>query len=323
VSHVRVLGTGGTISSRSGEEYRGATASDDAALLVGEAGGRIEVCATDVLKTGSYLLTFADLRVLQRAVAEALADEDCAGVVITHGTDTMEESAFLLDLVHDSPKPVVLTGAQRTADSPAPDGPGNLNDAITVAASPAMRGCGVLICFAGEVRSARGTRKARTWSLSAFDGGTVVATVRDQQLHQVAVPRRFPPLPAPGERFDRTRVEVVPCYLGATPGVLSHVIDEGADAIVLAGTGIGNAGIGFGEQVERATRAQIPVVLSTRVASGPTVPVYGNGGGVDLVDAGAVASGDLNAYQARILSALLVANGASADGFREQFYCYV
>lgn len=323
MTHVRVLGTGGTISSRFGSGLQGATTSDGAARLVGEAGGGVEVRATDVLRTGSYLLTFADLRVLQRAVAAALADEDCAGVVITHGTDTMEESAFLLDLVHDSPKSVVLTGAQRTANSPAPDGPGNLGDAIVAAASPAMRDCGVLICFAGEVRSARGTRKARTWSLSAFDGGTVVATVRDRRLHSVAVPRRFPPLPAPGERFDRTRVEVVPCFLGAGPGVLAHVIDEGVDAVVLAGTGIGNAGLGFGEQVARATGAGIPVVLSSRVAWGPTVPVYGNGGGVDLVDAGAVASGELNAYQARILTALLVAAETPASDFGDRFRSYI
>ena len=102
---------------------------------------------------------------------EALADDDCVGVVVTHGTDTMEETAFLLDLVHISEKPVVLTGAQRAADSSHPDGPDNLADAVAAAANPALRECGVLVCFAGKVRSARGVRKTQTWELTAFDGG--------------------------------------------------------------------------------------------------------------------------------------------------------
>ena len=101
------------------------------------------------------------------------------------------------------------------------------------------------------------------------------------------------------------------------------MVDEGVDAVVLAGTGIGNAGLGFGEQVARATGAGIPVVLSSRVAWGPTVPVYGNGGGVDLVDAGAVASGELNAYQARILTALLVAAETPAGDFGDRFRNYI
>lgn len=321
--HVRLLGTGGTISSRSVGGRSGATATDSAARLAGGVGGDVEVRATDLLRTGSYLLTLADLRLLHEAVAGALVDDDCLGVVVTHGTDTMEESAFLLDLVHDSGGPVVLTGAQRTADSPCPDGPGNLQDAIVTAAAPAARDCGVLICFAGEVRSARGARKTRTWALSAFDGGTLVATVRRGLLHPLAVPRRFPPLPAPDERLDRVRVELVPCFLGAEPELLAHVIDRGVDAVVLAGTGIGNAGLGFREQVERATDAGIPVVLSSRVPWGPTAPVYGAGGGADLVRAGAVASGELNAYQSRILAALLVAAGTTADDFAERFTAYI
>ena len=115
--YVHILGTGGTISSRT-REGAGATATDGAASLAETL--TAEVRTTDVLTTGSYLLTFADLRILVKAAQEALADDDCVGVVVTHGTDTMEETAFLLDLVHTSDKPVVLTGAQRAADSSHP-----------------------------------------------------------------------------------------------------------------------------------------------------------------------------------------------------------
>lgn len=316
--YVHILGTGGTISSRT-REGAGATATDGAASLAGTI--TAEVRTTDVLTTGSYLLTFADLRLLSGAVQEALADDDCAGVVVTHGTDTMEETAFLLDLVHTSDKPVVLTGAQRAADSSHPDGPDNLADAVAAAASPALRECGVLVCFAGQVRSARGVRKTQTWELAAFDGGALVAEMRDGEAHVLARPRRYPPLPLPTESFDEVRVEIVPCFLGATPRVLAQVIDDGADGIVLAGTGIGNAGAGFVDEVARAVAAGIPVVLASRVAWGPVKPVYGNGGGVDLVGAGAVPSGDLNASQSRMLMALLLGKGVG-EGFAEKFLSY-
>mgnify|MGYP000845815530 FL=1 len=316
--YVHILGTGGTISSRT-REGAGATATDGAASLAEML--TAEIRATDVLTTGSYLLTFADLRILVKAVQEALADDDCVGVVVTHGTDTMEETAFLLDLVHTSDKPVVLTGAQRAADSSHPDGPDNLADAVAAAASPALRECGVLVCFAGQVRSARGVRKTQTWELTAFDGGTLVAEMRDGEAHVLARPRRYPPLPLPTEAFDNVRVEIVPCFLGATPRVLAHVIDDGADGIVLAGTGIGNAGVGFVDEVARAVAAGIPVVLASRVVWGPIKPIYGNGGGVDLVGAGAIPSGDLNAPQSRMLMALLLGKGVG-DKFADNFVAF-
>jgi len=116
-------------------------------------------------------------------------------------------------------------------------------------------------------------------------------------------------------------VEIVPCFLGATPRVLAHVIDDGADGIVLAGTGIGNAGVGFVDEVARAVAAGIPVVLASRVVWGPVKPIYGNGGGVDLVGAGAIPSGDLNAPQSRMLMALLLGRGVG-DKFADNFVAF-
>ena len=318
MGHIQLLGTGGTIASRS-HGSQGAVASDTASTLVPSEYGEFTVRAHDVLTTGSYLLDLADLRQIAEAVEQALTDQDTDGVVVTHGTDTLEETAFLLDLVHASPKSVVLTGAQRAADIPDTDGPRNVAEAVRTAADEHLHGAGVLICFAGKVRSARGARKVHTTAGGAFGGGTEVAHMAGDRLVVTATPRRYPPLPMPPSSFDGTRVEIVTAYPGATPELLEHAVRLGAGAVVLAGTGVGNAGPGFAEAVRRATEGGCAVVLGTRAPWGPVVPTYGNGGGIDLVAAGAIPSGDLNPFQARILAAVLLSHGTPPDKFPEAF----
>jgi L-asparaginase len=292
VAHVQLLGTGGTIASRGGGDT-GSVATDAAADLAFGGYGHLRVSARDVLRTNSYRLTLSDLRLIAEAAQEALLDPGNDGVVVTHGTDTLEETAFLLDLVHPSTNTLVLTGAQQPADSPAPDGPRNVEEAVLAAASAALHDSGVLISFNGTVRSARGARKTHTTASSPFQGD-------------------HPPLPLPPAAFDTTLVEIITAYPGATPDLMDFAVRAGAQAIVLAGTGVGNAGPGFAENVARAVQGGCAVVLSTRAPWGPVVPRYGNGGGTDLVAAGAVPSGDLNPFQARILAALLLSHGTSA-----------
>lgn len=312
MAHVQLLGTGGTIASR-GSGDAGSVATDAAAELARGEYGQLQISARDVLRTNSYRLTLGDLRLIAEAAQEALQDRGTDGVVVTHGTDTLEETAFLLDLVHRSPKTVVFTGAQQPADSRAPDGPRNVEEAVLAAASSELHDSGVLISFNGTVRSARGARKAHTTASGPFQGGTEVAHVVGSHLVVTATPRRpHPPLPLPPTAFDTTRVEIVTAYPGATPDLMDFAVRSGARAIVLAGTGVGNAGPGFAETVAQAVDSGCAVILSTRTPWGPVVPLYGNGGGTDLVAAGAVPSGDLNPFQARILAALLLSHGTSA-----------
>ena len=303
MTHIQLLGTGGTIASRGGGST-GSVATDTAADLSRNRYGELTVSARDVLTTGSYRLTLGELRAIAEAARDALADPANDGVVVTHGTDTLEETAFLLDLVHGSPKSVVLTGAQQPADSPAPDGPRNVEEAVLAAASPELRGSGALISFDGTVRSARGARKAHTTASSPFQGGAEVAHMAGSGLVVTARPVRREPLPLPPAAFD-------------------FAVRSGAQAVVLAGSGVGNAGPGFAESVARAAGAGCAVVLSTRAPWGPVVPLYGNGGGTDLVAAGAVPSGDLNPLQARVLAALLLSLGTSAAEFPGAFTAHL
>ncbi|MBD8045107.1 asparaginase [Arthrobacter sp. Sa2BUA2] len=311
MAHIRIMATGGTIASRTGKD--GATSAERAEEVAAGLSGRHGYSVQDLTNVNSFQLRFSDVRGIAEAVRDAVADEGVDGVVITHGTDTMEETAFLLDLVHESPKPVVFTGAQRTADSAGADGPANLEEAVAAAAASQLRGAGVLISFAGQVFAARGTRKTHTMAASPFSGGVPVAHFIAGTLHVSAIPVRPAALPLPGEDFDNAQVEIIQCALGTTPDLFTFAVRSGANAVVLAGTGAGNAGAGFAEAVQDAVRGGCPVILCSRVPAGPVVPAYGAGGGVDLVRAGAIPSGDLGPSQARMLAALLTSLPATQD----------
>lgn len=318
MARVHIIGTGGTIASR-GSGQAGAVASDAVTDLLPAGLEDTELTSEDVLTLGSYRLGLPELRQIATAVLAAARRPDVDGVVVTHGTDTLEETAFLLDLVNDTGTTAVLTGAQRAADQPDTDGPRNVRQAIAVAADPRFRGMGALISFDGVVQGARGARKAHTLASQPFAGGADVGSFAGEDLVLVARPERRGALPLPGAGFDRVRVDVVPAYPGSTPDVLHRAAEAGAAGVVLAGTGVGNAGPGHAEAVAELTAAGVPVVLSTRVPGGPVVPLYGNGGGVDILAAGAVSAGSLNPFQARILAACLLAEDLPTAAFGERF----
>ena len=307
---VVVLSTGGTIASRRGPSGA-SVASDGVAALLRRLPFALDVPVDgrDVLCLGSYLLTPADMAGIVREIRRALADDSVLGVVVTHGTDTMEETAYLAELVHDDPRPVVFTGAQRPADAPDSDGPRNLADAIAVAAHPDARDLGVLITFDGAVFAAQGTRKTHTVASAAFSAPDVgpLGRVRDGAVSVTARPVRNPPLDLSALNLAGIRVDVVACYPGADATVLHAVAAAGARGVVLVGTGAGNANPAINAAVARLTADGVPVALSTRAAAGPVAGIYGNGGGLDLLAAGAVPTGVLRPSQARILLTALLA----------------
>ena len=305
---VTVLATGGTIASRSGASG-GATAQDDGAALVArlDLPAGIELRVRDLFRVGSFRMTLDRVHELARAVAAELAD-GVDGVVVTHGTDTTEETAFFLDLFHGDPRPVVVTGAQRAADAPDSDGPRNLADAVTAAAAPAFRDLGVLIGFGGSFFPARGTRKTHTLAADTFTNpaGGPLGWVHGRDVGVVTVPRRRAPLDLAAFDPAGVRVDVVPSYPDADATVLRACVDAGARGIVLEATGAGNANPAICAAVAEVAAAGVVVVTSTRVAAGPVTAIYGDGGGVDLLAAGAVPSGLLRPSQARVLLAALL-----------------
>jgi L-asparaginase len=306
VRRVHLLATGGTIASRRTPEGLAATTPAADLLAAAECPAGVEVTADDLTTVASFALTSADLRRLVAQVRRSLSG-DVAGVVVTHGTDTMEESAYLADLVHDDPRPVVFTGAQRPFDSSAPDGPANLAAALAVAASPLSRELGVLLCFDGLVFPARGVRKVETLRSAAFaaPGRGPVLQVADGVVVPLARPVRPGPLPLDLDR-ELPRVDVVACHLGADAALLRAAVDAGAAGIVLEAFGAGNAPPAIAEEAGRLVARGIPVLVCSRVPSGPVAPLYA-GGGAGLARSGALFAGDLSPWQGRLLLAAALA----------------
>jgi len=247
---------------------------------------------------------------LARNVVRQAARAEVRGVVVTHGTDTMEENVYLVDRLLPSEAPVVFTGAQRGADQPDADGPRNLRDAIRLAWSGETAGSGAVVVFAGEIHSARDARKAHTTAVRAFDspGYGPLGPIDDGVVDVRREPARAPALPMP-ERLGL--VDLHRLHAGSDGRFVRHSLLTGAEAIVLEGTGRGNANDQVVEAVREATERGVPVVVCSRCAAGRVAPVYGRGGGRDLEEVGAFFAGDLAGPKVRVL--LQLALGAGLD----------
>lgn len=311
---VSLVSTGGTISSRTDPAAGRRPALTGRELLDGLGGSTdlgFDVRAVEVLARSSWALSTADMTSVVAAVAAQLDDPQVSGVVVTHGTDTLEETAYLLQLFHSDPRPVLITGAIRPADDAAPDGPRNLRHAMRVAGCAAARERGVLVVFDGKLFSAAGTRKVDTTASAAFgspDFGPIGSVSEDGVLFTVPPPAwTTTALSRHRADFASSRVDIVALYPGADATALRACVAAGARGVVLEGTGSGNAPPAITGAVAELTAAGIVVAVSSRVHRGPILPLYGGGGGgLELIAAGAVSTGWLRSSQARVaLLALL------------------
>lgn len=251
---------------------------------------------------------------LHEAVATALARDDVTGVIVSHGTDTLEETAWFLDLTIDSPKPIVMIGAQRNASSPDFDGPRNLLNAARICVSPVARSKGVLVALNNQINAARESTKTHTADVESFKSGDFgfLGTVDDDGVifARAALRRQFIPLlddPLP-------RVEIVSMYGGADGGLVRAAVALGAKGIVIQALGFGNVNAEMFDAIREAIVAGVVIVVSTRVPNGRVRPVYGfAGGGSTLKAAGAVFADNLSPQKARILLMLALQTTAQAD----------
>ncbi len=296
---VVILATGGTIAGTA------ATSTDTTGYRAGALGVEALIAAVPALADhrleseaiaaiDSKDMDIATWQRLAQRVAHHLARPEVAGVVITHGTDTLEETAYFLQRVLAPAKPVMLTAAMRPASALSPDGPANLLDAVTVAGTPGARGVGLV--FAGAVWAALGLRKIHTLQTSAFAGsdcgpiarleGGAMRQFRDWPAAEALGLARIAAAPAAWPRVD-----IVLNHAGADGGLVDAAVAAGARGLVVAGTGHGTVGTRLEAALARARAAGVRVMRASRCAFGPVLPH----------DAGdAEAAGELSAVQARV-----------------------
>jgi len=311
---VVLLATGGTIASRYDPKLGSTVASqraDELLKMLPQVAGVADIEVHDLATIPSYEMDLQFAFDLAGRIRDTLSRAEVAGVVVTHGTDTMEETCYLSDLLLDSDKPAVFTGAQRAHDDPQSDGPLNLLNSLRVAASPLTRGLGAMICFNATLHAARDVTKVHASAVETFqsyehgalgeiDGSAVV-------IHRRPVLRRT-------FRIDRLEqdVELFRVVLGMDLRGIEAAIARGVAGVVIEGFGRGNGPSRLAELVRLATRKNIPVLMTSRCPAGRVQAIYGGGGGGrDLADAGAIFAGDLKGPKARLLLMVLLSGAES------------
>ncbi len=258
------------------------------------------------------------LNFARRAVATG-----AVGVVLTHGTDTLEETAYLLDLLWDEAAPIVMTGAMRSATAAGAEGPANLLAAVMTAVSPRAGGLGVLTCLNDTVHLASRVQKTSSMAVEAFDSpgfGPVGRLVESEfRLLWGVVSPRPEALPAP--RVGPVNVALLECGLGDDGRLVRAARDAGFEGIVISGLGVGHVSVAVADAISDAIEAGVIVVVGSRTARGGTaMNLYGYPGSeVDLLRRGAVMAGDLSPRKARLLLHTMLSAGHSPEAIRARF----
>jgi L-asparaginase len=274
--------------------------------------GVAEIEAHSPFRLPSPSLTLENLVEVARLITAGFAAGH-DGAVVIQGTDTIEESAFLLDLLVDPEKPVVVTGAMRGADAPGADGPANLLAAARVAASPEARGLGTLAVLNDEIHAARFVQKSHTALTSAFQSPLAgpLGVVAEERVRFFTRVLPTPRLPIAEDLLPP--VALIKCAMGDDGRLLSAIPDLGYAGLVLEGMGAGHVLASVAPLIGEVAR-KIPVVLASRLTAGPVFTrTYGyDGAEIDLIKRGLVPAGALSGLKARVLLSLVLRQGGGS-----------
>lgn len=309
---VAIITTGGTIAEKTGAS--GAVPSVSGQALVDAVPGLLDIANLQIVQFSnidSSQMTPELWYKLSETVSAILRDPKIAGAVVTHGTDTIAEGAYFLDLTVTSNKPVIFVGAMRDASDLSPDGPANIYNAVLQALSPNAKNWGTTVTMNQYIQSARDVRKTQSTNVQTFQSGLkgYLGYIEQGKVIRIndRLKRQIIQLP-----FRMAKVDLLQTFAGDDGKFIRYAVDSGAEGIVIEGVGAGNVNAQVYEAVEYALAKDIPVIVTTRVYYGGVWPIYGDkGGGATLQKAGAILAGDLTGPKARILLMLALphANG--------------
>lgn len=325
---VIILATGGTIAGAGASSTRaGYTAGkipiDDLIGAIPAVKKIADITGEQVASVGSQDMTLDIWRKLAVRANQIFANNEADAIVVTHGTDTQEETGYFLDLVVAHANPVVLTGSMRPATAISADGPKNLYDAITVAVSPKSKGRGVLISFNEGIFDAREVMKLSTTKVNAFGSPNSgpVGQVYDGKVEYYMTSMREVNVKTPFSVTADTkfpRVDIVYMYADAPADLLNTLIDKKVDGIVIAGVGNGNFNKAYMDAVKRAVKAGIIVCRASRAPSGRVVLEDE----INDDELGTIVSDDLTPQKARVMLMLGLTKTRDRKQLQQYFFKY-
>ena len=319
---IAIIFNGGTISMKIDEKIKAAVPSlsaDEIMSMIPGVEDYAEIEAYTFSSMPSPHMTLETMLKLSKFTTELVEREDIDGVVITHGTDTLEETAYLLDLTVKTKKPVVVTGAMRSGSELGYDGPFNLATSICTAISDEAVGRGVLVCFNGELNSASEVTKANSMALNAFrtpNFGPIGIVDNDNVIFYRDANHL--------EKYDVSKIEkqvaLIKCVVDMDSSYIDYLIEKGYGGIVIEALGRGNVPPKMVEGIKKAIELEIPVVVVSRCFEGRVFESYGyEGGGKQLKNLGVIFGDTLPGQKARIKLILAINSGMNINEVAKVF----
>lgn len=307
-----LLTTGGTIASKknpaTGFYTAGALTGDELASMC-NLPSEIEMQVESVFQIPSSFMDFDHMILLKQKIEAVFKDKDVGGIVVTHGTDTLEETAYFLDLTISDKRPVVVTGSQRVPDAAGSDAFLNIRQAVLAASNRESEDIGTVVLFNEKIFSARNVTKYHSSNLDGFSssGFGYLGVVDQDKVYYYQRPVRRETYNIEGSLPD---VEIIKCYAGSRPDFITCASESAVSGLVLEAMGRGHVPPQMVDAVSEAVKTGIQVVLTSSALEGEVRPVYeGEGSGNDLQNRGIILGKDYDSKKARIKLAVLIASG--------------
>lgn len=312
---VSLITTGGTIASREvskGLLKSGAISGKELAELC-QLPDDIEVKVIDIFQLPSMHIGFEQMQKLQKAVEQEFQDPTVSGIVVTHGTDTLEETAFFIDLTIDDSRPVVVTGSQRAPEEVGTDVYSNLRNSINAAVDQTLHDVGTVVVFNERIYSAKYVKKVHSSNLQGFDSfghGYLGIIDNDKvRVYQKPIYREIHKLTK-----SLPRVDIIKCHSGQDGYMIDMLVQGGTAGIVLEAAGRGQVSPYMVDSIAHAVAAGVLVILTTSAEEGNVYPSYGYPGSAhDLMAKGALLGSDYDSKKARIKLAVVLASSGKVD----------